>query len=210
MEKSYRNLGYVLLILIPLTLIAFWVTYFSQFPDFNENINAYHHIHAFIATIWILMLIVQPILIARGNRTLHKTFGKASYVVFPLLILSFVPQMIRMLQSDYSIYFFFPMADSILLITFYSLAIIHRKNTALHMRYMIGTAIVFLAPTLGRIGPILLGLDPVVSQTILYLVVYVILVLLITSDRRNKRQFQPYVYMLMLWMVHHMAFYMIF
>ena len=72
MERSYRYLGSVLLLLIPLTLLAFWVTYFSQFPNFDETINTFHHLHAFIASVWILMLIIQPILIKNGRNKLHN------------------------------------------------------------------------------------------------------------------------------------------
>lgn len=164
MEKAYKNLGYILVLLIPLTFLAFFKTYFNQFPAFEENITAYIHLHAMIASIWILMLIIQPILIINRKNDLHKKIGKISYVIFPLLILSFIPQMIRIINSDNPNVLFFPLADSILLTLCYSLAIYYRKNVSKHMRYMIGTAIVFLGPTIGRIGPLILGLPESVTQ----------------------------------------------
>ncbi len=206
MEKAYKNLGYVLILLIPLTVLAFFKTYFNQFPNFEENITIYIHLHALIASIWILMLIIQPILIRNRKNKLHKNIGKASYVVFPLLILSFLPQMIRIVNSDNPTILFFPLADSILLTLCYTMAIYHRKKVSLHMRYMIGTALVFLGPTIGRIGPILLGLSENFTQNSMYVIVYLILISLILLDRKNGRNFKPYLQILGAWVVHQTVF----
>lgn len=206
MEKAYKNLGYILILLIPLTFLAFFKTYFNQFPSFEDNITTYIHLHAVIASIWILMLIVQPILIRNRKNHLHKKIGKISYIVFPLLILSFIPQMIRIINSDNPNVLFFPLADSILLTLCYSLAIYHRKNISKHMRYMIGTAIVFLGPTIGRIGLLILGLSVNVTQNSQYGLIYLILIGLILLDRKNGKSFQPYLQILGVWIMHQIIF----
>lgn len=209
MEKSYKNLGYLLILLIPFTFLGFYKTYFNQFPTFKET-SAFIHIHAAIASIWILMLIVQPLLIRRKKYKLHKTIGGISYVVFPLLILSFIPQMIRLVTSDNPAFLFFPLSDSIALIIFYSLAIYHRRDMSKHMRYMIGTAIVFLSPTLGRIGPLWFGVSDVVNQNVIYVIIYLILFGLIFLDRKNNKKYQPYILILSVWIIHQITFNLIF
>ncbi|SFN49778.1 hypothetical protein [Salegentibacter flavus] len=153
MDKAYKNSGYFMLLLIPLVILGFYKTYFSQFPDFNEKITMFHHLHAAIASVWILTLIIQPLLIRHRRYKIHKMIGKISYIIFPVLILSFIPMMLRIIYSDHPVNLFFPIADCTLLILFYSLAVYNRKNTPKHMRYMIGAAIVFLGPTFGRIAP---------------------------------------------------------
>ena len=210
MEKAYKNLGYFLILLIPLTFIGFYKTYFQQFPTFEKNIDVFIHLHAVIASFWILMLIVQPILISNKKIRLHKELGKISYIIFPLLILSFIPQMARIINSENLNFLFFPLADSILLMLFYSLAIYHRKKLAKHMRYMIGTAIVFLGPTFGRIGSILLELPEVLSQNILYAIIYLLLIGLILYDKKNGKNYQPYLLILATWIVHQIMFNLIF
>jgi hypothetical protein len=210
MEKAYKNLGYFLILLIPLTFLAFYKTYFNQFPTFEENTNTFIHLHAVIASIWILILIAQPLLISHGKNELHKKIGKISYIVFPLLILSFIPQMIRIVNSDNPTVLFFPLADSSLLTLFYSLAIYYRQNLSKHMRYMIGTAIVFLGPTIGRIGPFILGLSEGVTQNMQYGIIYLILIGLIFLDKRNGKKYQPYVLILTTWVIHQIIFYLIF
>ena len=86
MDKSYKYLGYFFLLLIPLTIAGFYKTYIVQFPNFKANVTPLIHIHAFIASVWIGILIVQPFLILNKKFALHRKVGKISYIVFPLLI----------------------------------------------------------------------------------------------------------------------------
>lgn len=210
MEKAYKNLGYILILLLPLTFLAFFKTYFNQIPTFEENITPYIHIHAIIASVWIIMLIAQPLLIRNRNYKLHKKIGKISYIVFPLLILSFIPQMARIINSDNPNVLFFPLADSISLTIVYSLAIYYRRTMPKHMRYMIGTALVFLGPTIGRIGPLILGLSEKVTQNLQYGIIYLILVGLIFVDRKSGKDYKPYLLILTTWIIHQIIFNLIF
>lgn len=198
------------MLLVPLTFLGFYKTYFIQFPDFEDNITGYIHVHAFIASLWILMLIVQPILILNKKNHLHKRLGKLSYIVFPLLILSFIPQMIKIINSGDPQNIFFPLADCISLVLFYTLAINYRRNQAKHMRFMIGTAIVFLGPTIGRIGPNILDLSYTLTQNLQYTIIYLILVGLIFWDRKNDKNPQPYLLILGSWIIHQITFNLIF
>jgi hypothetical protein len=210
MEKAYKYLGYFMLLLIPLVFAGFYKTYIVQFPNFEENNNSFIHLHALIATVWISMLIAQPFLILNKKFALHRTIGKLSYIVFPLLILSFVPQMIRLSHSEHSENLFFPLADCILLIVFYSLAIYNKKASSKHMRYMIAVAIVFLGPTIGRIGPILLGWSGIFTQNVQYGIIYLILISLIIYDRTNKKNYTPYLVAIACFAIHQVVFYLLF
>lgn len=210
MEKAYKNTGYFMLLLIPLVILGFYKTYFSQFPDFNEKITLFHHLHALIASVWILTLISQPLLIRFKRYKTHKIIGKFTYVIFPLLILSFGPMILRNLNSDHPLNAFFSIADCTLLILFYLLAVYNKKNTPKHMRYMIGAAIVFLGPTIGRIGPILIGLSEKVTQNIQYGIIYLILLGSILLDLKHGKKFRPYMLIFAGWIVHQITFNLIF
>ena len=210
MEKAYRNTGYVMLLLIALVGFGFYKTYFSQFPDFTENstslshsrVTIFDHLHAALAALWILFLISQPLLIRYGKSKIHRTTGKISYFLFPLLILSFIPLILRILHSKYPILAYLPIADGTFLILFYSLAVYNRKDTSRHMRYMIGTATALLGPTLGRIGHNLIGLQPHVTQNTQYGIIYLILIGLIFFDRKHGKNFRPYILILGAWTIH--------
>jgi hypothetical protein len=189
--------------------VAFYKTYFIQFPDFSHDINLFDHVHGIIAFAWVLLLIVQPILISKKKNALHRKLGRLSYFVFTLLILSFIPQIIKIIRRGTMSDLFFPVADVCVLIPLYLLATYHRKNVAKHMRYMISSVLVFFGPTVGRIGPILLGWSPVLTQNIQYTLVYSILLGLIFYDRSLKKS-QPYFVAIIFFMMHQLAFYAVF
>ena len=190
MEKNYRNIGFVFLLFIPLTFLGFYKTYFVLSPEFNGTVDIYTHIHAVIASCWITLLIVQPLLIRSKQYSLHRTFGNISYVVFFALLLSFIPQMIKEYGKG-----FFPLNasfDILLLMLFYFLAIKNKRNIALHMRYMIAIALIFVGPTLGRIIFFLLELEHLGPWQIPYILVVAILLGLIFWDKKNGRKYKPY------------------
>ena len=75
---------------------------------------------------------------------------------------------------------------------------------------MIGVALVFLDPTLGRIGVLLLGLSDKVNQNVLCLTIYLILIGLILLDRKNGKNYRPYLLIFSIWIIHQITFNLIF
>lgn len=218
MERSYKYLGYFFLLLIPLIFAGFYKTYIIQFPSFEKIKHNYIHIHATLAVVWVLLLIIQPFLIANKKLALHRKLGKLSYIIFPLFILSFIPSIINNLRSDTPRNAFFPLGDSTLLILFYSLAIYYRKKSPVHMRYMICAAMVLLGPTIGRILPIHFGLSDIPAQSIQYFIIQLLLVILVITDIKSnknhtinkKKKYKPYAIAMAGWCVHQTVFYSLF
>ncbi|WP_149275347.1 hypothetical protein [Pareuzebyella sediminis] len=207
MEKEYKNIGFIFLVFIPLTFLGFYKTYFVLSPEFVGTVDGYTHIHAFTASLWITLFIAQPLLIRSGNFSLHRTLGKISYFVFFALILSFIPQMIKEYGKG-----LFPLNasfDIALLLLFYMLAVIHKKDVALHMRYMIAIALIFVGPTLGRIIFFVLELEHLGPFKIPYVVVISILVGLIFWDKKNKRKYKPYLVALTAFSIYLVSLYTI-
>ena len=191
MEKEYRNIGFIFLLFIPLTFLGFYKSYFVLAPEFEGTVDGYTHLHAVIASLWISLLIAQPLLIRANNYRLHRSLGKLSYLVFAALILSFIPQMIKEYGKG-----LFPLNasfDIALLLLFYSQAIKYKNEVAIHMRYMIAIAMIFIGPTLGRIFFFLLELAAPWPFLIPYLLVIALLLGLIFWDNRNQRNYRPYV-----------------
>ncbi|MCJ7467880.1 MAG: hypothetical protein MUO53_14455 [Maribacter sp.] len=207
MEKEYRNIGFTFLLFIPLTFLGFYKTYFVLSPEFVGTVDAYTHIHAVIASLWITLLITQPLLIRAKNFSLHRIFGNISYFVFFALILSFIPQMIKEYGKG-----LFPLNasfDIVLLMLFYTLAIKYKNDVAMHMRYMIAIALIFVGPTLGRIIFFLLELEHLGSMQIPYLIVITILLSLILWDKKNKRNYNPYLVALAAFSIYLISLYAI-
>ena len=207
MEKEYRNVGFIFLLFIPLTFLGFYKTYFVLSPEFTGTVDIYTHIHALVASIWITLLITQPLLIRYKNFKLHRFFGKISYFIFFALILSFIPQMIKEYGKN-----LFPLNasfDIVLLMLFYTLAIKYKNKVAIHMRYMIAIALIFIGPTLGRIIFFLLELENLGSLHIPYLIVIGILLGLIFWDKKNDREYKPYLVELISFTIYLIALYTI-
>lgn len=138
--------------------IGFHPTYFQHFPEFKK-FTWLHHIHGMLMASWIILLVVQPILIHKEYFNSHRFVGKLSYAIAPLMIAS----MLLILRFSYhkgiikrsfeAVISFqsLTIMQLICFTLFFILAIINKKNTFKHMRYMIGTALVFVTPPLSRI-----------------------------------------------------------
>ena len=87
MLKVYRNTAiFIILIMIGIQW-GFYQTYTSEFPNFKNKTTTIH-VHGALLMTWFVLLIVQPLLIHTGRVKLHRTIGKVSYVLGPLIIIS--------------------------------------------------------------------------------------------------------------------------
>lgn len=218
MEKSYKHLGYLLLLLIPLIFIGFYRTYWIQFPTFAKISDFTIHLHAIIAATWVIILIIQPFLIAYKKLGWHRLLGKISYFVFPLLVLSFIPGILKTYRAGEYKGMFFPIADCLVMSSLYLLAIYHKKQTPKHMRYMIASALMLLGPILGRAFPMFLGLSLLPAQTLQFLCIEFILFGLAYYDYKTVAKnsqavnsvHQPYFVAMSLFALHQVVFYLLF
>ena len=62
MERTYRNLGYVLLVLLPVFIAGFWVPYFSRIRHFDASITAAVHVHAVLLFSFLLLLMLLSLI----------------------------------------------------------------------------------------------------------------------------------------------------
>ncbi len=211
MQKSYNlyyNLGYWFLLLIVLVFAGFYPSYFSTF---FEPKNAILHIHFTLMTLWIAMLITQPFLIKYKKLPLHRMLGKISYLLFPLVLISAflmirysyynlvydlqqkASQGLNQFNNDQilqqaafyeaiAFFYFFLFA------LFYSLAIINKRKSAIHSRYMMAHALTLLGPTVDRIVFFNLKLPTFITYELPTLIIIdILLVLLLLKDYKDKR-----------------------
>ncbi len=174
--------------LILLALFAFWPNYLSSPSELG---TFYTHLHAITATAWFILLIVQPFLIKSRRRPLHRTIGKTSVVVGPLVLLGMLlgahgligrwpaeswPLARFILYLQISLAFVFG--------ALWLLGMIFRKDQFVHGRFMVATGLTFIDPVLARILPSIPGLS---TQLVTFGVVNVILLALIWKERDAKR-----------------------
>lgn len=153
-KYAYLLLGLVLVV----TIIGFWPTYFSIIDD----VPFAFHAHAFTATAWIILVGFQSWSIHHGARVLHRKVGIFSLLLFPLLIASFVMiinvSASRFLKGDSQFWqqfgpiFGYIMVTAITayLVLFFQ-ALRHRRNVYLHAGYMLATPFMLWEASFGRV-----------------------------------------------------------
>ncbi len=152
MPRSATPLTLALLLLAG---IAFWPMYLSK-PW--ADIDPYTHAHAALGTLWLLVLAVQPVLILRGDRILHRLVGRtslfiaAAFVVSGLLLTHFrVSRMTEAVFEKEGIYIYLPLAIGLLFAVACALGFRWRSSKPVHARFMMFTAVLLLDPVLARI-----------------------------------------------------------
>ena len=186
---SFDKAGYFILILTPIVLLAFWSTYFSIIFSNVIAPSFYAHFHGIMMTIWIGLLIAQPILIRKNKLKTHRLLGKLSYFIGPLTIISMLlitHHYRRLITTPSGITF----ANINVWLICYILAIVNRHNIHIHARAMIGTAIALLDPIFMRfmfyvVSPIL-NLSYPVPFFIGIGIVLGVLIFLIILERKQK------------------------
>lgn len=177
-------------ILLVLATITFWPTYVGLSPAAN---SLFTHFHAIVATIWVLLLIAQPMLIRRGNFHLHRRLGKASWIIGPVFVVAIIllaNSRIRGIDGEayaiqtYILWLQFSLGGIFALS--WVLAMVYRSNTALHARFMICTGLTLIDPVVIR-G--ILFLDPFPGmnyQWITFPLTDLFLIWLIWLDRNSS------------------------
>jgi hypothetical protein len=211
MEKAYQQISYLYVALLAITLFGFFQTYFVLFPHFTGTVTA-HHFHAFTLTLWLALLIAQPLLIKYKKLEAHRLLGKASYVVALLIVLS----ILQVTQVQYlrnaaqgtptglSYYFMYmTVVDVVPFITLYLLAVWYRKRPAVHMRYIIACSVIFFNPGLGRIFIVFFGMGTEPTVLSAYVICDLILLGFLVYDLVKHKPYRPYLYSLVLLVIWH-------
>lgn len=181
--------GYYFMGLVVLAVMGFWPSYFSKFFNGTNNYKFYFHFHAAMVVLWMAALIIQPILIRKKKLPLHRLIGKATYFLFPLVIISIIPlahSTHTINEKDLGLNLLVPFKDVIIMGTAYFIAIRYRHQVDLHARGMVATGIVFIEPALNRLVAHTVG-PSLASYLITIGVIYTILIGLIIRERHQKK-----------------------
>lgn len=228
---KYKNLGYWFILLIVCVFAGFYTTYFSRLFEPTANII---HIHFVLIALWIMMLIAQPFLIKFKKLSWHRLLGKVSYLLVPLVLITtwlvtrneyyrkienLQNAVIEGVQNLSQLEILKAASVNpaafigvIWFITFYSLAIIYRKKSNKHARYMLATALILLSPTIDRFVGINLGIHKVAgiaSYIISFLIIDLIIAYLLLVDYKNKREIKTLATCLLIFVVGQFSFYVL-
>ena len=212
MERAYRNVGYVLIVLLPIFIAGFWIPYLSEIPHFDPSITTAVHAHAVLLFCFLALLIVQPLAIRYKAFSTHRTLGKLSNILVPFaLVFS-----IAMLSKEYHEHLrdgatlqmarnaeFLSAAQLLLFGMLYgiSVASIRRRDVATHMRCMICITLVLLPAGLARTLGYWFHIRQSSSQTVCLVLIDALLLALIAFDWRRRLAARPYLLVLLAYVV---------
>jgi hypothetical protein len=202
-SRAYIYFGLAFLI----TIAGFFPSYFGRLSETGGA----HHFHGITATLWMLLLVVQPLLYRLDKIEWHRMLGRTSFLLVPLIVIGGLIMVHMMLNDErypgnmaYQLGFidFFVI---IMFVMFYVLAIKNVRDTQYHARYMVCTIFGPIIPALTR----LLFFIPYVdsfgkSLNISYILVEIVLILLIMDDKRRGKIRLPYILALGLMAVQHL------
>jgi hypothetical protein len=225
MQQVYRNTAIFIFLILISVQWGFYQSYTSLFPKFN-NITPLIHIHGALLMTWMLLLIAQPLLIQYGRANLHRTIGKSSWVLGPLIIVSLFligkTGYYRGLEANVPeqnmlVFIVLDMRGFLSFAIFWSLAMITRKKPNSHMRYMIATGILAIGPGVGRGLGAGFGINIYDALTITDVLDLVIVGILLSFDLYHKKNYKPFLTVFMvlligsvLWQLRDTAFWQTF
>jgi hypothetical protein len=192
----YRRAHWWFLLAFLVVLGGFGPTFYARLGETSLP----YLVHGGSATLWMVMLITQSVLISRGHRAWHRRIGWSSLVIFPVMLLSAL-YMIRLMvlraEAYGSLTYVLAMIDIptvFVLGVFYALAIAYCGRVELHSRYLAATVILLLPPALGRFlvfwVPGIEGLPAALNPTMV--IVELVALVLILHDRRVGKVHPPY------------------
>lgn len=171
-------------------LIAFWPSYLS--PATAPS-SVYTHLHALTSSLWMVLLIAQPLAIRTRRLALHRALGRTSYALAPLILVTILllahSRITGVSGEAYAIQtyiLYLQMSLAILFGVSYALGVWTRRSVALHARFMVCTGLTLIDPVMIRV---MFWIDPTPEwnyQWFTFGLTDLVLVALIFLDRHSR------------------------
>lgn len=206
---NFDKAGYFAIGLFALAFLGFWPTYFSKFFDGTANFNNYFHFHFAMSSLWIALLVLQPILIRNKKFAIHKQTGKLSFIILPLFFTSVILLKHHNIGGEVTeglgASLWLQLKDLVIIGLMFVIAIANTKNMQIHARAMIATGIVFIEPTLGRFIILTLLPEPdfMLGLGITVAIMYGLIISLIIIEKKQSSGRWVFPILLVLFMIFH-------
>ncbi len=191
--RSYRHAHWYFALALLAIVGGFWESFFQPLGAGDVA----HSVHGITATLWILALITQSLLISRGLVVWHRRVARGALLLLPILVVSAL-QMVAVMFANPNMPPFLPpllafidlptVAFLLLLVT---LALRSVRTPAAHKRFMAATVLLGLPPALTRLYATVFAPSVGFMEALhgSMLTVELVLIALIVADRRaGERQ----------------------
>lgn len=213
MERNYKTIASLFLILAIASLAGFFRSYFQFFPNF-ENISSFTHIHFGIFFLWFLIIISQPILIQQQRNSLHKTIGRFTYILAPIMAVSILV-MVKIAidknliesQEQSIMAATGAILDTVVFLICYLVSIINSKNIRWHVAFMIGASLIVFNPGLGRLSSGIFSQQVAILAMVLFPILVSASIFIYDKIKYNRAILKsPYLLFILIWICEVVAF----
>jgi uncharacterized membrane protein YdcZ (DUF606 family) len=152
--NKFKNSHLWLLIPFAIVILGFMPSYWLRFTDAPWR----QHLHGITATLWFVLLIVQPYLVTRGHVRQHRLFGMIALILAGGVALSayaVIPYNLMNEQLPEVARYGLSFIDLVLVPGFalaVIMAVVNSKNLEDHAKWMISTVFWAVSPGLFRLS----------------------------------------------------------
>jgi len=215
----YRNAVYFFAAILLFAFWGFWPTYYSNPLQVSDY---YVHAHGVMLTLWCVTLVAQGYLVRSGRRDIHRQVGKTVYVLAPAVFLSTLAVIHNGVDAstERGVFLLAVTLNNVLLFGITAgLGIYHRREPAVHARYMLCTVLPMFAPIFGRImgrnlGASLDFVPHVGGRPALQIISYVgsdgILLALAIWDWRSHKRLRVFPLLFAVYAITHLALFAVY
>jgi hypothetical protein len=194
-SAPYRNAHWYFLAVLGVTLVGFWPTFFGRVTV--AAADTWHAIHGMTATLWIVALAAQSLLMSHGRVHWHRQIawiatGLLIALVVSALYMVGVMQHNPIFPPDVRVFFAFIDLPSLLFfVSLFALALRNVAKPEAHWRFMSATALLGLPAALTRAYlrlPTFQARPATAFYGSLFTVELVLIVLIVADVRSNQRR----------------------
>lgn len=213
MDKIYKHSEWLILAVILLIIWGFSKSYFLLFPDFAGVVGV-EHLHFILLAVWCLILFAQPLLIKYKKLEIHRMLGKFTFLLVPLILysiflvtrMSFYSKAAEISHEQNLGRLAIQLPDIATFAFFYILAIVYKKNTKYHLRFMLATAFLMFGPAIFRVFRDYFGIVPIVSSEYTFIASDILCLGFLLFDVYKKQPYQPFLIILIAFLIEHLIF----
>ncbi|QCK15811.1 hypothetical protein [Mangrovivirga cuniculi] len=207
----YKNSFAFLSLGLLAVIIGFSQSVTSRFSTFTWI----YHVHGVSATLWMVLLIIQPLTYRYNKLKVHRVIGWTSILIVSIIVVAGITMMKNMIinRASYppgTVYklAFIDATTLIAFISFYSLGIYYRKSLKLHARFMVCTIFAPFIPALTRVFFVFNLADGFnTALTYSYLLIEIAILLILFTERKSKEIKYTYLPALIIMLCQHLLMY---
>jgi len=161
--RPFRNVYIYFALLIPAAVLAFAKTFFAGVTISGKPLTDLLRIHTALMVLWLLMLIAQAWFIRTKRFRLHRWVGRSSYMIAPLIVLLGLATLHEVLNRtpggvpsegpEGARLGVFGFGQMLAFGIAWGLAIVNRKDTPRHVRFIVSTTFAIAPAIVLRILP---------------------------------------------------------